>query len=214
MIKENAYFASVRKDILPLLPTKLSKVLDIGCGTGNSLKWVKDNCACEWIGGVELNPEAAAEARNKLDDLYEGNIEHIDLPIKPSTLDLILCLDILEHLINPWGVVSRLQKLLKPGGAFVVSLPNIRNRNVIFPLLFKGRWDYAEAGILDKTHLRFFVRETAIKLVESAGLHVDMIRTTGLERKTQKSRIFLSLLPEYIRSFLVLQYLIRGIKPE
>jgi len=136
----------------------------------------------------------------------------MDLPIVPSTLDLILCLDVLEHLVDPWRVTSFLQKLLKPGGALIISVPNIRNRDILFPLLFKGKWDYTEAGVLDKTHLRFFVRRTAIELVESSGLTVDKVGATGLERKTKKSRIFISLLPDYIKSFLVLQYLIRGIK--
>lgn len=213
MIEKNEYYATVRSNVFALLPEKVNRVLEIGCGTGNTLKWLKDNRGSEWVGGVELNHEAAAEARHKLDALYEGNIEQLDLAIQPSSLDLILCLDVLEHLVDPWKLAARLQKLLKPGGALIISVPNIRNRLVLFPLLFKGKWDYAEAGILDRTHLRFFVRETAIQLVESAGLQVDMVGATGLERKTKKSRIFLSLLPESIRSFLVLQYLIRGTKP-
>jgi len=212
MLKSDEYYAGIRKDILPLLPDKLNRVLEIGCGTGGTLKWLKDRYGCEWVGGVELYPDAAKQARNKLDVVYEGNIERMDLPIGPSTLDLILCLDVLEHLVDPWRVTSFLQKLLKPGGALIISVPNIRNRDILFPLLFKGKWDYTEAGVLDKTHLRFFVRRTAIELVESSGLTVDKVGATGLERKTKKSRIFISLLPDYIKSFLVLQYLIRGIK--
>ncbi|HUJ17098.1 MAG TPA: methyltransferase domain-containing protein [Nitrospirota bacterium] len=213
MTTENEYYSNIRKDILPLLPAQLNRVLEVGCGTGNTLAWLKENRGCEWIGGVEMNRAAATQAAAKLDALYQGNIEQLDLPILPSTLDLILCLDVLEHLVDPWQVTSSLQRLLKPGGSLIISVPNIRNRRILFPLLFKGKWEYTEAGILDKTHLRFFVRETAIKLVESAGFDVDMIRTTGLERKTKKSRIFISLLPESIRSFLILQYVIRGIKP-
>ena len=214
MRETGEYYDSVRADILPLLPERLIRVLEIGCGTGNTLQWLRKHRGCEWLGGVERYPDAAAQARKKADVVYEGDIEQLELPVPKASLDLILCLDVLEHLIDPWRVTSRLRELIRPGGALIISVPNIRNRDIIFPLLFKGKWDYAAAGVLDRTHLRFFVRETAIDLVESSGLKVDRIHETGLERKTKKSRMFISLLPEGIRSFLVLQYLIRGIKTE
>ncbi len=206
------YYTTFRKQIVPLLPENVDRVLEIGCGTGQTLKWLKENRGCRWAAGVELHPQAASEARLNVDALFQGDIERLDLPIELSTLDLVLCLDVLEHLIDPWSAVARLQKLLKPGGALIISVPNVRHRFVLFPLLFKGKWDYEESGILDRTHLRFFVRETAVKLVESAGLKVDKIGATGLERKTRKSRLFLSLLPESVRSLYILQYLVRGIK--
>jgi 2-polyprenyl-3-methyl-5-hydroxy-6-metoxy-1,4-benzoquinol methylase len=135
----------------------------------------------------------------------------MELPIEPDSLDLILCLDVLEHLIDPWTVVQRLRKLLKPGGAIIASIPNIGNRKVIFPLLFMGKWNYMDEGFLDKTHLRFFVRATAIQLIESSGLKVDMVLTTGLG-KSRKSKIVNAMLPRFIKSLFERQYLIRGIK--
>jgi 2-polyprenyl-3-methyl-5-hydroxy-6-metoxy-1,4-benzoquinol methylase len=206
------YHEGVRKDILPLLPDNVSRVLEIGCGTGNTLAWLKNCKQCTWIAGVEISSGASTQARAKLDAVYEGNVEFLELPVEADSLDLILCLDVLEHTIDPWDVVRRLHKLIKPGGALIISLPNIRNHKILFPLLFKGEWDYTDAGILDKTHLRFFVRDTAIRLVESTGLKVDMVAATGLERRSRKSEIAISLLPEWIKSFLVYQYLIRGVK--
>ena len=187
-------------------------MLEVGCGTGNTLLWLKENHGCRWAAGMELFAAAAAEAETKVDKLFTGNIERDFPDIEPSSLDLVLCLDVLEHLVDPWSITTRLRELLRPGGALIISVPNIRNRGVLFPLLFKGKWEYADAGILDRTHLRFFVRSSAIAMLEQAGLHVDMVRATGLERKTEKSRRLIAMLPESIRSFLVLQYLIRGVR--
>jgi 2-polyprenyl-3-methyl-5-hydroxy-6-metoxy-1,4-benzoquinol methylase len=207
------YFEYTRNEIFPLLPDKITKVLEIGCGTGNTLEWLKAQKQCSWVGGVELYPDAAAKAREKLDAVYVGNIEQLDLPMEQGTLDLILCLDVLEHMIDPWEVVRRLSKLLTTGGAMIASIPNVRNKKVLFPLLFKGRWDYGDAGILDKTHLRFFVRDTAIQLIETSGLKVDMVDSTGLGR-SRRSRIINTLLPSLITSLFEKQYLIRGIRVE
>src|SRR4030067_3529103 len=211
MSMDKNYYEGMRKDISLLLPDKILKVLEVGCGTGNTLVWLKNYKQCTWVGGIEISPTAAAQARAEVDAVYEGDIEHIDLPIASDSLDLILCLDVLEHLINPWNVMLRLQKMLKPGGALIASIPNVRNRKVLFPLIFKGKWDYTDAGILDKTHLRFFVRETAVILIESSGLKVDIITATGLGR-SRRSKFVNSLIPSFIRSLFEYQYLIRAIR--
>jgi 2-polyprenyl-3-methyl-5-hydroxy-6-metoxy-1,4-benzoquinol methylase len=211
MNSRHTYFAHTRKEIQPLLPNEVSRALEIGCGTGSTLLWLKGLKHCAWIGGVEVVPDALAVARKNLDAVYAGNIEQMDLPIEQGTLDLILCLDVLEHLVDPWQVVNRLKGLLKVGGSLIVSIPNIRNHKVLSLLLFRGKWDYAEAGILDRGHLRFFVRDTAIQLVESAGLKVDTVLSTGLGG-SRRSRIVNALLPSLITSLFEKQYLIRGIR--
>jgi 2-polyprenyl-3-methyl-5-hydroxy-6-metoxy-1,4-benzoquinol methylase len=210
-IMTQKYFEYTRSEIFPLLPDKITKVLEIGCGTGNTLGWLKAQKQCSWVGGVELYPDAAVKAREKLDAIYIGSIEQIDLPIEQGSLDLILCLDVLEHLLDPWTVVCRLQKLLLPGGALIASIPNVRHHSVLSPLLFKQQWEYTEAGILDRSHLRFFVKKSAVRLIESAGLKVDMILATGLGR-SRKSQYVNSLIPSVIKSFYEKQYLIRGVK--
>ena len=205
------YFSYTRKEIFPLLPEKVSSVLEIGCGTGSTLEWIHSIKHCALMLGVEISPDVAALARRKVNEVYAGNIEHMNLPVDKCSLDLILCLDVLEHLVDPWVVVRRLRELLKPGGALIASIPNVGHHTVLFPLLFKQQWSYTEAGILDKTHLRFFVRDTVIHLVESSGLKVDMITSTGLGR-SRSSRVVNSLLPSLITSLFEKQYLVRGVR--
>lgn len=176
------YFSQVRREIFPFLPEKIARVLEVGCGTGDTLGFIKQSGRCEWAGGIELVSSAAAIARDKVDLLIEGNIEAIELPFEEGSLDVILCLDILEHLVDPWRVVQKLDKLLKPGGLLIASIPNVRHCRLVVPLLFLGKWQYRDSGILDKTHLRFFVRESAIALMESSGLKAEQVRTTGLDR--------------------------------
>jgi 2-polyprenyl-3-methyl-5-hydroxy-6-metoxy-1,4-benzoquinol methylase len=213
-MNKEEYYRNTRKDILPLLPEKIDRVLDVGCGAGSTLAWLKSMKGCICTIGIEPFPDAAAAARKTTDVVYEGDIEDITVPIECGSLDLVLCLDVLEHLVDPWTVARRLQELLKPGGALIVSLPNVRNKRVVFPLLFRGKWDYRDFGVLDRTHLRFFVRETAIALVESAGLQVDKIDVTGGFTRGWQGKFLKKVLPGGIQSFFVRQYIIRGIKKQ
>ena len=55
----------------------------------------------------------------------------------------------------------------------MISVPNVRCLKVLLPLLFRGEWRYCEDGILDRTHLRFFTRESALTLAADSGLSIE-----------------------------------------
>ena len=152
-------------------------------------------------------PEALDRAASNVDILYSCNIEGAVLPIEPHSINLILCLDVLEHLVNPEKVISYLHTLLAPGGIIIASIPNVRHYSVVFPLVFKNEWEYKNAGVLDSTHLRFFVKKTAIDLMESSGLKLEDLVHSGLFTKKQK--ILSAITFGAIRSFCTLQYLIK-----
>lgn len=209
--KANTYFDRVRAEILPLLPTgRVDRVLEIGCGGGDTLAYLQSQDRCRWTCGVEVFPAAAEAARGRLDDVYEGNIEQIDLPVAPASLDVVLCLDVLEHLIDPWSTTSRLARLLKPGGVLIASIPNVRHFRVVMPLLFRGRWDYAQFGLMDRTHLRFFTKHSATQLLRQAGLRVDAVHKTGLDSIHKRAAVVMS--AGLLEPLLVFQYLIRGVR--
>lgn len=85
---------------------------------------------------------------------------------------MILCSNVLEHLMDPLEVLGRLQKLLQPTGYFVIALPNVAHWSVRLKLLF-GKFDYTkEGGILDEDHLKFFTLKTAMELLQKAGLKI------------------------------------------
>ncbi|GEM_PF-283223 len=201
----STYYECVRTDIAQLLPDRVSRLLEVGCGTGNTSAWVKSKTGC-WTAGVELFPAVAHEAEQKLDSVLIGDIQAAHLPFRPGSFDVILCLDVLEHLRDPWAVVEKLTPLLSPEGCLIASVPNVRHFSVTLPLLLKGRFEYSPSGLLDKTHLRFFVRETAINLLESSGLHVDRI----VKNVSARSKVIYPIAGS-LKEVLVFQYLMRAV---
>jgi 2-polyprenyl-3-methyl-5-hydroxy-6-metoxy-1,4-benzoquinol methylase len=174
--KADSYFDSARAEIAPLLPERFDRVLEIGCGAGATMNWLRSRRTIQYAAGVELVSEAASKASAVFDTVLTGNIETLNLP--EGKFDLIVALDVLEHLVDPWSVVRRLHGALNPGGAVIVSLPNVGHYSVALPLIARGRWDYTSDGLLDRTHLRFFNRQSAIELMTSTGLVVDKIDQT------------------------------------
>lgn len=121
-----------------------------------------------------------------------------------ASFDYIVCADVLEHLIDPWKVLTELVTYLKPSGRLVVSIPNVRHWSVWFPLILRGRWEYRDVGIMDKTHLRFFTRVTGVKLIEGASSKVVECRPIIWRRSERLlNKVSLGLFDGWLASQLV-----------
>ena len=176
------YYRHVRWEFVDWIEGVPERVLDVGCGTGNTLAHLMTLGVQETY-GIELDGETAAEARENADFLLVGDVEELELPYEPGTLDYILLGDVLEHLRDPWRVLASLVPFLRDGGHVLGSVPNVRFYGVSLGLTLLGRWEYAEQGILDRTHLRFFTRKSARQLFEGAGLRiVDTVCAYGPKR--------------------------------
>ncbi len=202
--KVDDYFSAARKEILDVIPPFSKRVLEIGCGSGQTLEMIKQLKLCESTVGIELFEQAAAGARTRVDRVYHLNIEKQEAPADLGTFDLILMLDVLEHLVDPWSVLGRIQRAhLKPGGKMIISLPNARHFTCVLPLLLKGEFVYQERGILDKTHLRFFTRKSGMRLLREAGLSIEKVKRTSLDRSLNSGKlnaITLGLFSEFLTS--------------
>lgn len=202
------YYSHIRDEIAQLLPNHVDRVLEIGCGRGETLAWIKSGKGAQLTCGVELCIDSAIAAEQKLDHVVTGNFEQIELPPEMKDFDVILCLDVLEHFVDPWKAVQRLDALLRPGGVLIASIPNVRYFRVVLALLLQGRWDYQDSGILDRTHLRFFTRRSALELLQSSGLRLVAVSSTGLE-KGRKARYLNLLTLSLLRPLFEFQYLIK-----
>lgn len=211
MEKSQDYFRAVRKEIAPLLPEFSKSVLDVGCGAGVTSEWLRANKKIERAVGIERDPRALAEAKSKLDNAHSVDLESGDLHsvLADEKFNLILCLDILEHLTDPWLVLKNLGKHLSSDGYLIASIPNVRNYRVVLPLLLAGSWRYQETGILDSTHLRFFTKSSVIQLFQDSGYEIDLVRNTGRMNFSKSWWLNIFTLGIF-REFLDFQYLIRA----
>lgn len=172
--KKQVYFTNPRLDLISLIPkNSQNKILEVGAGGGDTLIKIKEmNLASEVVGLEYFNMPDTQQDHPSIDKMIIGNIETINLDFPANYFDVIICGDVLEHLFDPWTAVSKLALYLKEGGLLIVSIPNIREYKTLYQIVVKGDFRYADSGILDKTHIKFFCRKNVLQLVQPAGLKV------------------------------------------
>lgn len=222
---DGEYFGWQRPELLELVPDSAVNIVDIGCGVGGLGRALKEKFPGSSVYGVELCSKPAEEAGKYLDDVYNGSAD--DGPFESwGEHDCLIFGDLLEHLPDPWGCLERWLAQLKTGGTVIVSLPNISHVSIVEGLLC-GEFRYADAGILDRTHLRFFTHKSMVELLEGAGLSVEsMSRKLSFRTDRRNYKIFRrfarrlnfkgrgekSRIGRFVLSFFTYQYVFRCIK--
>jgi 2-polyprenyl-3-methyl-5-hydroxy-6-metoxy-1,4-benzoquinol methylase len=154
------------------------EVLDVGCGEGYFARELSE--ANNKVVGVDLL--AAPKCAEALDQYHQADLDSgLGEPVKAALngrqFDRVLLQDVLEHLRFPERLLADCRPLVRPSGLLLVSVPNVANITVRLSLLL-GRFNYQQRGILDKTHVRFFTRRTARKLISDNGYEVVKEKNT------------------------------------
>ena len=151
-----------------------SRILDIGTATGLLGRALPPSRY--QLLGIEPDAGRADEAVEFYDEIFVGTLgEAPDEFIR--AFDLVVCCDALEHMARPEAQLTRLVKAQERHTRFIISVPNIAHLWVRLNLLL-GRFDYTDRGILDRTHLRFFTRDSTVRMLEKSGLETLWVRST------------------------------------
>lgn len=157
-----------------------SRVLELGCASGYLSGYMEQRLGCT-VTGLEFDPAAVQIAATRMSHAYVADLDQpdaLDLAAPTAPFDGLLAAAILEHLKYPEALLQRAKTLLKPGAWVIVSLPNIAHWNVRLKLL-RGRFDYADYGIMDRTHVHFYTVDTGRRLLEDQGYRVEAVHIAG-----------------------------------
>ena len=206
------YYDRVNSDLLALIPYDAWTVLEIGCGAGAlAAAYRRRNPAVRWI-GIEMDLAAFSVAETRMSRCYHGAVEQFEgcLRYMISAPDVLIFGDVIEHLVDPWRVLTWLAELAAPEAQVLACVPNVGHWTVIRDLM-AGKWEYQSEGLLDRTHLRFFTRQSIEQMFRGAGLSV--FETRGRDIANAGYDDFAAELtfepPKELRAY---QYLVRAVK--
>jgi ubiquinone/menaquinone biosynthesis C-methylase UbiE len=186
--------------VLDAVPQGIKKVVEVGTGSGALAREIlKKFPDIEYV-GVEISEQYRLAAQSWCTRVYLENFEHASekLIAELNDTDIVIFADVLEHFIDPWSALSRMREALPERGRVIASIPNVQHWSMHYRLM-AGDFRYAETGLLDRTHLRFFTRQTMIEMFSSSGYHVANItprifafphQDVMLQKIAQVSQIF------------------------
>ncbi|WP_269531319.1 bifunctional 2-polyprenyl-6-hydroxyphenol methylase/3-demethylubiquinol 3-O-methyltransferase UbiG [Chitinimonas sp. BJYL2] len=147
-------------------------VLDVGTGTGALARFLSERKEYS-VDGITHNPTEAEIAQPYYRDVWVSDLSQSGWinNISGRRYRYIVCADVLEHLVDPAAVLRSLATLLDEHGEIIISVPNVAYIGVVGELI-NGKFTYRQEGLLDRTHLRFFTRESLADCVSSCKLQI------------------------------------------
>jgi len=171
---------------LQLLPLKVEKLLDAGCGGGCLAKAAAGRFS-EYH-GVDLSPVLLKQASDNLANIAGQNnisLSRCDLdqglPFDNNCFDAVSCIGVLEHVMNPPNVIDEIHRVLKPDGVFVVGAPNVAWLPLRIGLLF-GQLPLSGGVYLgaDWEHLHIFTKKVTTDLLVTKGFEIEQVVCSGV----------------------------------
>ncbi len=162
-------------DLLTLIPFEVQRLIEVGCNSGGlAAAFKRRQPGCDVV-GIELREEAAQVAAQHCDRVYTANVEAFSDADFAQFSDRQCWVfgDVLEHLIDPWRTLRQIHGVLPSDGYVVTCLPNMQHWSIQAKLA-TGQLFYESGGLLDRTHLRWFTRQTALRMFDECGYRLDV----------------------------------------
>ncbi|GBL04239.1 bifunctional 2-polyprenyl-6-hydroxyphenol methylase/3-demethylubiquinol 3-O-methyltransferase UbiG [Glaciecola sp. KUL10] len=181
------YRSSERIEMNSFIPDKVATVLEIGCGEGafgalfltNAEKW-----------GIEPNEKSALRARSKYDHVFCGFYDDFNESLPNQYFDLVVCNDVIEHMVDHDQFFDDIKKKIKPNGCLIGSIPNVMYFNSYMKLVALKDWQYENSGVLDRTHLRFFTFKSLFRTLKEHQFKIEKFE--GINSLFNSNNRFLS----------------------
>jgi 2-polyprenyl-3-methyl-5-hydroxy-6-metoxy-1,4-benzoquinol methylase len=185
----DGYFDHVRPELAELVPHDARRIVDFGCGRGALGAYLKQRQGAEVI-GLELFEDAAAVAAQRLDTVVQADLDTIAaLPADEGSVDVAIFGDVLEHLRDPHRLLRMVRPYLRPTGRIVCSIPNVKHFTVLVPLLVDDRFEYTDAGLLDRTHVHLFTLEEIDAMLTETGYTAISVGGTSIGALPERFRV-------------------------
>lgn len=200
--RQSLYTNSGNAAVLDLIEDSDRRILDIGCGAGNTGQLIHACYPNVSVDGVTCSQIEYEQASVNLDCCFYLDVERDSLAQIGKDYDLLLFSHVLEHLIDPVAVIQRLLPCLKPRGKIIIAVPNVANWRERWKLAL-GRFEYTESGTMDKTHLHFYTFNTALQYL------VDPINQLKIEHHFVNGSVPLAFFRHYLFSAATKKFLDR-----
>jgi methionine biosynthesis protein MetW len=148
-------------------------ILELGCGLGQNLSiFQEDNL----VKGIEGLADVVSIANSLGLDVTQADLERPLINIANASLDWVLCIDVLEHLVNPLNLMIEIYRILKQDGKAIINVPNHFTWRGRLKILMGSGLDvhnfFPDSDDWNNPHLRFFTFSGYRRLIDKSGFKI------------------------------------------
>lgn len=189
-MKQTPAYDIVNEELLSLIPAKSRRVVDVGCMVGSLARATRQRFPHVHYTGLDINADYALQAAKHCNEAFQCDIESIGdgLWDKLFPSDCWIFGDCLEHLVDPWRVLTRLSQAIDKDGSLLICIPNAQHWSVQ-RCLTAGQFYYQDSGLMDRTHLRWFTRITLLDMLKKSGWDVVSAMSRNLPESPDQARM-------------------------
>lgn len=155
------------------------RLLDVGCWNGYFLERVREAELYRELHGVDMVEEGVAAARAKGLRAEQVDLNRDTLPFPDAYFDAVTLLAVLEHLFDPYAVIREIHRVVRPGGDFIIDVPNVASFTNRLRILFGGLPVTSADPGWDGGHLHYFSKASLDRFLASEGFEVVERKTSG-----------------------------------
>lgn len=178
-MKDLPYYELLRPEIARLVVGTPRRILEIGCAAGNFKRNISWDCEYH---GVEPVAAIAKTAKANGITIHVGTYEAVKDELPDNYFDLIVANDVIEHMPQPWDFLRSIKGKMADGGYIIGSVPNVRYVTNLWRMLVKKDWRYADCGVLDITHFRFFTPKSIARTLNECDFDIEILKPSGPDK--------------------------------
>jgi len=166
------YFNRDGSELLPFVPARRDRVLEINCGEGLLSGYLSGT---QEVWGTEPSL-AVGMARKRLTHVFQGTFDQTKASLPLAHFDLIICNDGLSRMPDHAGFLRDIRNFLLPGGMLIGSVANVRHYQTMFEYVLERDWCYRGSGTLNRAYFSFFTERSLRRAFKLAGFTVIQLK--------------------------------------
>jgi Methylase involved in ubiquinone/menaquinone biosynthesis len=182
----NSYFPKIgeRVEVAARYVKKCNTLLDVGCGDGVIALFLRRRVSK--IYGIDKSERVMKIAKKRGMFVQKIDLDKEKLPFSNLYFDFVTCLDVVEHVRDPHGLIREIYRVLKKGGTLIITAPNIRFSDHLVRLILNGHFPITseDKSAYDGGHIHYFTFSDLRDILQSEGFRV--VKEEGIINKPKR----------------------------
>lgn len=163
------WHAQKLKIVLTLIDIKADRILDVGCASGWFLNEISKRYPSSKLDGIDASQKSVDYGNKEYKNLNLVFADAHKMPFKDKTFDIVICAEVLNHVVNPKKVLEEIKRVLKPNGTVIIEIED--SQSYLFRLIWYF-WIHLPGSVWNHAHIHDFSFKNLGEIIKESGFRI------------------------------------------